>query len=327
MDSRHPSSEDPPSTHSPASDRLDSWKSISAFLRRDVRTVQRWEANEGLPVYRNRASRHGPIHAYKSEIEAWWRARGATLRQRQPKVDKPRTFGRGWPTVSYVQLAVLAATLILVLVFSLFRAKQMFLSRKAAPSTAVLAHPPTLAVLPFQSSSNTTEDRNVALNITEELIGNCRRSKTVRVIDQSLVMPFENSNDTPQRIAQLLHSDKLLRGTAGRSGKSVRVTAQLIDTTTGNAIWSKQFESNDEDLLESERQIANQITAEIEISLASQPQAGAETEPAVDIVLREGTYSVCVTIFSDRGRSGSNPLTSANCAANSCPGTMYGIAL
>lgn len=273
MDARHPSSEGPPSTGSHVSDRLDSWKSVASFLRRDIRTVQRWEANEGLPVYRLRSSRRGPIYAYKTEIEAWWKARESTLRQRQPVVGNSQKSERGWPKVSFAQLAVYAS-LILALAFSLSKAKQMFLSRKATSSTAVLNHRLTLAVLPFESFSNTSEDGNVALNITEELIGDCRRSKTVRVIDQSLVMPFEGSTDTPQRIAQLLHSDKVLRGTAGRSGKSIRVTAQLIDPATGSAIWSKQFENDDEDLLESERQIANEIAREVEISLASQPQAG-----------------------------------------------------
>ena len=275
MDTRHPSSEDPPSTGSPISDRLDSWKSLASFLRRDIRTVQRWEASEGLPVYRHRDSRNGPIHAYKSEIEAWWKIRESTLRQRQPKVDNRHRRGASWLKVSYVQLAI-SALLVLALAFVVYEARQMFLGRKATFSTAALTRRPTLAVLPFQSSSNTPDDNNVALNITEELIGDCGRSKAVRVIDQNLVMPFETSTDTPQRIAQLLHSDKLLRGTAGRSGKSVRVTAQLIDPTTGNAIWSKQFEGNDEDLLESERQIANAITTAVEISLASQPHSGVD---------------------------------------------------
>lgn len=272
MSPRHPSSDDSPSTNSPVSDRLDSWKSVASFLRRDIRTVQRWEANEGLPVYRLRSSRRAPIFAYRSEIEVWWKARQSALRLREPKAD-PEKPGRGWLSILNVRLGI-CAVLIIALAFSLSKAKQMFLGRKVTPSATVLNHPLTLAVLPFQSSSNTSEDSNVALNITEELIGDCRRSKTVRVIDQSLVMPFEGSTDTPQRIAQLLHSDKVLRGTAGRFGKSIRVTAQLIDPATGSAIWSKQFESNDEDLLESERQIANKITTEIEISLASRPQAG-----------------------------------------------------
>lgn len=272
MDARHPPSEDPPSTGSSVSDRLDSWKAISAFLRRDVRTVQRWEANEGLPVYRLRGSQRGPIYAYKQEIEAWWKARQSTLKQRQSNAVPSQKSRPGWLNVSYVQLAIFAA-LIVILAFSLAKAKQMFLSRDHAPSIIAPVHRLTIAVLPFQSFTDTSEDSNVALNITEELIGDCERSKTLRAVDQSLVMPFEGSTDSAQQIARLLHSDKLLRGTAGRSGKSIRVTAQLIDPSTGNAVWSQQFESNDEDLLESETKIANAITADIETSLAFQPHA------------------------------------------------------
>jgi tetratricopeptide (TPR) repeat protein len=55
------------------SDRLDSWKEIAGFLRRDVRTVQRWEKQAGLPVHRHAESRLRTAYAYRSELEAWWR--------------------------------------------------------------------------------------------------------------------------------------------------------------------------------------------------------------------------------------------------------------
>jgi TolB-like protein len=282
VDARHPSSEDSPSTGSPVSDRLDSWKSVASFLHRDIRTVQRWEAQEGLPIYRHQGSQHSPIHAYKSEIETWWKARQSTLNQRLPKASNPSRPRSRWLKISYPQLAIFAV-LVIVLAFSLTKAKQMFLRPDHASSITAAVPRLTIAVLPFQSSTDTSEDSNVALNITEELIGDCGRSKTLRVIDQSLVMPFEGSTDSNQHIAQLLHSDKLLRGTAGRSGKSIYVTARLIDSATGNAIWSQQFESNDEDLLESEKKIANAITTKVEIALASQPRAdvGNAGEPSL----------------------------------------------
>ncbi len=56
----------------PASDRLDSWKEIAAYLKRDIRTVQRWEENEGLPVRRHLHRRQGSVYAYKLELDAWW---------------------------------------------------------------------------------------------------------------------------------------------------------------------------------------------------------------------------------------------------------------
>lgn len=54
------------------SDRLSSWKEIAAYLGRDVRTVQRWERTQGLPVHRHRHSRLSTAYAYKSELDAWW---------------------------------------------------------------------------------------------------------------------------------------------------------------------------------------------------------------------------------------------------------------
>jgi TolB-like protein len=52
-------------------DRLDSWKEIAAYLQRGVRTVRRWEKEEGLPVHRQVHQVLGSVYGYKSEIEAW----------------------------------------------------------------------------------------------------------------------------------------------------------------------------------------------------------------------------------------------------------------
>jgi len=56
-------------------DRLDSWKEIASFLRRDVRTVQRWEKKEGLPVYRHQHEKLGSVYAYPAELSQWFTAR------------------------------------------------------------------------------------------------------------------------------------------------------------------------------------------------------------------------------------------------------------
>jgi Tol biopolymer transport system component len=55
--------------------RLDSWKEIAAYLRRDVTTVQRWEKREGMPVHRHQHDRLGSVYAYRDELEAWSRQR------------------------------------------------------------------------------------------------------------------------------------------------------------------------------------------------------------------------------------------------------------
>jgi len=67
--------------------RLDSWKEIAAYLKRDIRTVQRWEKLEGLPVRRHQHQKRGSAFAYRDEIDAWWLNRGHEVDAAPPLVD------------------------------------------------------------------------------------------------------------------------------------------------------------------------------------------------------------------------------------------------
>lgn len=78
-------------------DRLDSWKEIAAFLRRDVRTVQRWEKKEGLPVYRHQHEKLGSVYAFPGELSEW-------LSTRQPPAP---AAGAGHRQADKIKLAVL----------------------------------------------------------------------------------------------------------------------------------------------------------------------------------------------------------------------------
>ena len=60
-------------------DRLDSWKKIASYLKRDVRTVQRWEQREAMPVHRHLHDKIGSVYAFRSEIDAWWESRRTRL--------------------------------------------------------------------------------------------------------------------------------------------------------------------------------------------------------------------------------------------------------
>ncbi|HET9157408.1 MAG TPA: hypothetical protein VFN91_12115, partial [Myxococcaceae bacterium] len=66
-----PAPRNPAATPPSASERLDSWKEIAGYLRRDVTTVQRWEKREGMPVHRHQHDRIGSVYAFRSELEAW----------------------------------------------------------------------------------------------------------------------------------------------------------------------------------------------------------------------------------------------------------------
>src|SRR5262252_10080799 len=82
----------------PPGDRLNSWKEIAAYLKREVRTLHRWEAEEGLPIHRHHHKKRGSVYAYKSELEVWWSERRARL-------DMPTTHqanGRKWRKIATV---------------------------------------------------------------------------------------------------------------------------------------------------------------------------------------------------------------------------------
>src|SRR6188474_3737266 len=68
-----------PSEQEPDEPRLDSWKEIASYLGRGIRTVQRWEREEGLPVHRLAHEKRGSVYARREELAAWWESRRLTL--------------------------------------------------------------------------------------------------------------------------------------------------------------------------------------------------------------------------------------------------------
>ena len=72
------------------SDRLDSWKEIAAHLNRSVRTVTRWEREEGLPIHRHLHSKSGSVYAYKAELDDWWKNRGVSVDASDSEGQSPR---------------------------------------------------------------------------------------------------------------------------------------------------------------------------------------------------------------------------------------------
>jgi Tol biopolymer transport system component len=95
-------------------DRLDSWKEIASYLSRDVRTVQRWEKNAGLPVHRLKIEKAGSVYAYKSELDAWWNERRPVL---EPQAAEEKQSRRliDWAAVRKYRLGAAAGAAIIVL--------------------------------------------------------------------------------------------------------------------------------------------------------------------------------------------------------------------
>jgi tetratricopeptide (TPR) repeat protein len=95
--------------------RLDSWKEIAAHLGRRVRTVQRWEKEEGLPVHRLPHRRRGTVYALPQELDAWWAKRavtsGSAAESAPPARERPPLSGT-LVVLGVLALAVLGVSLV-----------------------------------------------------------------------------------------------------------------------------------------------------------------------------------------------------------------------
>jgi len=77
----------------PAAKRLLSWKEVAGYLKCNIRSVQRWERGEGLPVHRHVHQRGSTVYAYSNELDAWlWTRRPLEAsRPAAPKISSVET--------------------------------------------------------------------------------------------------------------------------------------------------------------------------------------------------------------------------------------------
>src|SRR3954466_3448196 len=71
-----------------ADKRLESWKEIAAYLGREVRTIQRWEKSDALPIHRLYHAKRCTVYAFTRELDEWWESRRNILAE-SPDGESP----------------------------------------------------------------------------------------------------------------------------------------------------------------------------------------------------------------------------------------------
>jgi len=92
-------------------DRLDSWKEIAAYLKKDVTTVQRWERREGMPVHRHVHDKMGSVYAFRSELEGWSRTRNVAAAAEPSRPQKSGQRPALWALALLGAAVAIAVTL------------------------------------------------------------------------------------------------------------------------------------------------------------------------------------------------------------------------
>ena len=154
---------------SPSRIALTSWKEIAAFFGREVRTVQRWEVLENLPVYRHLHHRKRSVYAYPKELEEWWRERGTRLAL---PTAAPNGLDR-WVPIRWAALSV-AGLLVLGALWLGLRRQPRHVDVAAPTSPAELGkrirpHPPLASPLTGDFNGDGKEDVALCSPSTHEI--------------------------------------------------------------------------------------------------------------------------------------------------------------
>jgi TolB-like protein len=246
--------------------RLDSWKEIAAYLRRDVRTVQRWEQTDGLPIHRHRRA-HRPIpYAYKTELDAWWTGRSdGSVPTGSPEGPSQAPRDR---RVSVVVATLAIAALAAAGAFWVARSRPSPVSAIVAstapePTTSAAAgavapalEPKSVAVLPFVDLTEGMTHEEFADGMAEEIINRLNTVPGYRVPAPASTFYFKNKNVPVADIARALGVVFVADGSVRRSGATVRVAVRLIRAAGADVIWSETYDRPWNDVLRIQDDIA-----------------------------------------------------------------------
>ncbi len=140
----------------------------------------------------------------------------------------------------------------------------------------------SLAVLPLESLSSDASQDYFADGMTDELISDLGKISALRVISRTSVMGYKHTRKTLPQIARELNVDAVVEGTVLRSGDQVRITAQLIEASADQHLWSQSYEGELRDTLALQNQVASAIADQIRINVNPQEQAALKTVKVVN---------------------------------------------
>jgi TolB-like protein len=159
-------------------------------------------------------------------------------------------------------------------------------SHVAGASTATV----TLAVLPFVNLSSDPEQEYFSDGLTEEILNQLAQVKGLRVTGRTSSFSFKGKNEDLRVIGEKLGVANLLEGSIRKDGKSLRITAQLINAADGSHLWSKTYDRQLQGVFAVQEEIAKDVSRALSITLdvgvLPRAQGGTTNVEAYDKYLR-----------------------------------------
>jgi adenylate cyclase len=143
---------------------------------------------------------------------------------------------------------------------------------------------PSIAVLPFQNMSGDAEQEYFADGISEDIITALSRFHWFFVIARNSSFSYKGTSPDVRDVARELGVEYVLEGSVRKGGNRVRITAQLIDATTGNHIWADRYDRDLNDIFAVQDEITEAITGAVAPSFvaAEARRAGTKARENLD---------------------------------------------
>ena len=126
---------------------------------------------------------------------------------------------------------------------------------------------PSIAVLPFLNIGVAPDEDYIADGIAEDVINALTRFRSLFIIARNSSFTYKGSAVDVRRVARQLGVRYVVEGSVRKAGRRIRVTAQLVDATSGRHIWFERYDRQIEDVLQFQDEISGQIVSAINVEL------------------------------------------------------------
>jgi adenylate cyclase len=150
---------------------------------------------------------------------------------------------------------------------------------EATSSRPPLPDKPSIAVLPFANLSGDPEQEYFSDGITEDLITDLSKLSGLFVISRNSAFLYKGKAVTPEQVGQELGVRYTLEGSVRKAGNRVRISAQLIDTTTGYHLWAERYDRELQDIFAVQDEVTHKIVAALEVKLTEGEQKRPRRPP------------------------------------------------
>ncbi len=130
-----------------------------------------------------------------------------------------------------------------------------------------LPYKPSIAVLPFVNMSDDPKQEYFSDGLTEEIITALSKTPKLFVIARNSSSVYKGKAVNVQQVSRELGVKYVLEGSVRRSGNQLRITAQLIDATTGNHLWAERYDRELKDIFATQDEITMKILTSLQVSL------------------------------------------------------------